>query len=193
MPPLIVIGFIAYIYKLLKTNYIKKPLYKNFLLSLILFSLITTYTHEFFTVQYVSLTRRQVGGAIWYSEHTEDRNVIVTEFGLNYMFMYYDYPYNQGDKTLRGRHIHHFVDARDDDLFKIKEDDNAEKLQELKEDENTDVVITPDDQYYLNNGWETYGYLSEDDKQDYYEAHYLNKIYSAKTESGEENSYYWVI
>jgi len=193
MPPLIVIGFIAYIYKLLKTNYMKKPLYKNFLLFLIFFSLITTYTHEFFTVQYVSLTRRQVGGAIWYSEHTEDRNVIVTEFGLNYMFMYYDYPYNQGDRTLRGRHIHHFVEARDDDLFKIEEDDNDEKLQELKEDEGTDVVITPDDQYYLNNGWETYGYLSEEDKQDYYEAHYLNKIYSAKTESGEENSYYWVI
>jgi len=196
MPPLLVIGFISYVYKLIRTNSITKRRTKYFLSFLIIFSLFTSYTHDFFTVQYVSLTRRQVGGAIWYSKHTEDKNVIVTEFGFNYMFMYYDYPYSQGDTDLRGRHIHKFIDARDDDLFQPEEHTDkvdGDELQEIKEEEETDVVLTPDDQYYKNDEWDTYGYLDEEDKEEYYEADYLNRIYSAKSESGEENSYYWVI
>jgi len=196
MPPLLVIGFISYVYKLIRTNSITKRRTKYFLSFLIIFSLFTSYTHDFFTVQYVSLTRRQVGGAIWYSKHTENKNVIVTEFGFNYMFMYYDYPYSQGDTDLRGRHIHKFIDARDDDLFQPEEHTDkvdGDELQEIKEEEETDVVLTPDDQYYKNDEWDTYGYLDEEDKEEYYEAEYLNRIYSAKSESGEENSYYWVV
>jgi hypothetical protein len=196
LPPLIVIGFISYIYKILKTNSIKKSRYKGLIIIFIIFSLITTYTHEFFTVQYVSLTRRQVGGAIWYSEHTEDKNVIITEFGFNYMFMYYDYPYDKGDTDLRGRNIHYFKDSREKDYFQIEEHNNSHdenELQELKEDKETDVVLTPDDQYYLNQEWTTYGYLDEEQKEEYYELKYLNRIYSAKSESGKENPYYWVI
>ena len=45
-------------------------------------------------------------------------------------------------------------------------------MRELKEDKETDVVITPDDQYYKNDEWETYGYLNEEDKEDYYDAEY---------------------
>ena len=112
------------------------------------------------------------------------------------MFMYYDYPYSQGDTDLRGRHIHKFIDARDDDLFQPEEHTDkvdGDELQEIKEEEETDVVLTPDDQYYKNDEWDTYGYLDEEDKEEYYEAEYLNRIYSAKSESGEENSYYWVV
>ena len=195
-PPLIVIGFLAYIHKLIKTNSISNLRSKLFISFIITFSLFTTYFHEFETVQYVSLTRRQVGGAQWYSEHTEDKNVIITEFGFNYMFMYYDYPYGDKDEDLRGRHIHYFVDTKEDNLFDPDEhtdDDDENKLQELKEEKETDVVLTIDDQYYLNEDWETYGYLDEDDMEEYYERKYLNRIYSAKSEDGTENAYYWVI
>lgn len=194
-PPLLVIGFIAYIYKLIRINSLTKKKIKRFLSFLIVFSLITTYTHEFYTVQYVSLTRRQVGAAKWYSEHTDDDHVIITEFGFNYMFMYYDYPYSEKDTDLRGRDIHEFIDARKEDYFQPEEqtdEEDGDELQELKEDNETDVVITPDDQYYLNDDWETYGYLDEEDWEAYYDANYLNKIYSAKSESGKETSYYWV-
>ncbi len=196
MPPLLVIGFISYVYKLIRTNSITKRRTKYFISFLIIFSLSTSYTHEFFTVQYVSLNKRQVGGAIWYSKHTEDKNVIITEFGFNYMFMYYDYPYSEGDTDLRGRHIHKFIDAREDDLFQPEEQTDevdGDELKEIKEEEETDVVLTPDDQYYKNDGWDTYGYLDEEDKEEYYEAHYLNRIYSARSEDGEENAYYWVV
>ena len=195
-PPFIVIGFIAYLYKLLKTNSLHNMRTKVFILFIITFSLFTTYFHEFETVQYVSLTRRQAGGAEWYSEHTEDKNVIITEFGYNYMFMYYDYPYNEKDEDLRGRHIHYFVDARDDDLFQPDEhidDDGNNTLKEIKEEEETDVVLTIDDQYFLNDGWDTYGYLDEEDIEEYYELEYLNRIYSAKSEDGTSNPYYCVI
>jgi hypothetical protein len=193
-PPLLIIGFIAYVYKLIRARSLTKPLQKYFILSFIIFSLCTTYTQEFLTVQYVSLTNRQVGGAIWYSKHTEDENVIITEFGFNYMFMYYDYPYSQGDTELRGRHIHEFRDVKDKDYFDPDEhtDGDENELQELKEEEETDVVLTPDDQYYIDKEWDTYGYLDEEEMDEYYEAEYLNRIYSAKSEDGEDNAYYWV-
>ncbi|MFX1338414.1 MAG: DUF6056 family protein [Promethearchaeota archaeon] len=196
MPPLLVVGFISYVYKLIRTNSITKRSTKYFLSFLIIFSLCTTYTHEFFTVQYVSLTKRQVGGAIWYSKHTEDKNVIVTEFGFNYMFMYYDYPYSKGDKNLRGRDIDYFVDAGENGLFQPENQTDkvdGDELRDLKEDNETDVVLTPDEQYFKHEGWETYGYLDKEDIQAYYDANYLNKIYSARSENGKENAYYWVI
>ncbi|MBD3338483.1 MAG: hypothetical protein GF353_05220 [Candidatus Lokiarchaeota archaeon] len=194
-PPLIVIGFTAYIYKLIKSKAITEKSKKIFVIFVIGFSLCTTYFHEFATVQYVSLTRRQVGGAQWYSEHTRDQNVIITEFGFNYMFYYYDYPYNEGDKDLQGRDIHEFEDTKNKEYFDPDEhvDDEENELKELKEEEETDVVITLDDQYFLNKGWETYGYVSEDEMDEYYEKEYLNRIYSAKSEDGTENPYYWVI
>jgi len=191
MPPLIVIGFIAYVYKTIRTGSINTKRTKYFITFLIAFSLITTYTHEYFTVQYVSLTKRQVGGAVWYSKHTEDKNVIITEFGFSYMFMYYDYPYNEGDTDVRGRHIHIFIDGRNDDLF--EPDEHEDELKEIKEEEETDVVITPDDRYYDNDGWDTYGYVDEEEEEEYYKAKYLNRIYSAKSEDGTSNPYYWVI
>ena len=194
-PPLMVIGFISYIYKFIKSGSMNTKRVKLFLIFTIFFSLFTSYTHEYMTVQWVSLTRRQVAGAEWYSEHTEDKNVIITEFGLNYMFYYYDYPYNEKDEDLRGRHIHYFLDTQDNELFEPDEhtDNGTNHLEELKEEYETDVVITLDDQYYLNKGWETYGYVSEKEKEEYYEMEYLDRIYSAKSENGNDNAYYWVI
>lgn len=195
-PPLIVMGFLGYIYKLIKTHAITEFRARFFILFVITFSLFTTYFHEYEIVQYVSLTERQVGGAQWYSENTEDKNVIITEFGFNYMFMYYDYPYGEKDEDLRGRHTHHYVDARDDQLFDPDEhvdDDGDNKLQEMKEEEETDVVLTIDDRYYLGESYDTYAYVDEEDMEEYYELEYLNRIYSAKSPDGTSNPYYWVI
>lgn len=195
-PPLIVLGFLGYIYKLIKTHAINEFRAKFFILFVITFSLFTTYFHEYEIVQYVSLTERQVGGAQWYSENTEDTNVIITEFGFNYMFMYYDYPYGDKDEDFRGRHTHHYVDARDDELFdpdNHEDDDGDNILQEMKEEEETDVVLTIDDQYYLGEGVDTYAYVDEEDMEEYYELDYLNRIYSARSPDGTSNPYYWVI
>lgn len=194
-PPLIVIGFISYIYKLIKTKSIREKGTKFFIIFLIGFSLCTTYFHEYEIVPYVSLTKRQVGGAQWYSEHTSDKNVIITEFGLKYMFMYYDYPYNEKDENIDGKDTNYYEDTRDNDLFKPEEhvDDGENKLQELKEEKGTDVVITLDDQYYYNKGYDTYQYVDKEEQEEYYELQYLNRIYNAKSRDGSENPIYWVI
>ncbi|MHA1526481.1 MAG: hypothetical protein ACTSQD_05570, partial [Promethearchaeota archaeon] len=195
-PPLIVLGFLGYIYKLIKTHAITELKAKFFILFVITFSLFTTYFHEYEIVQYVSLTERQVGGAQWYSENTDDSNVIITEFGLNYMFMYYDYPYGEKDEDFRGRYTHHYVDARDDELFdpdNHEDEDGDNILQEMKEDKETDVVLTIDDQYYKGEGVDTYAYVDEEDMEEYYELDYLNRIYSARSPDGTCNPYYWVI
>lgn len=194
-PPLVVIGFISYIYKLIKAKSMSEKRVKFFIIFLIGFSLCTTYFHEYETVPYVSLTNRQVGGAKWYSEHTSDKNVIITEFGFYYMFMYYDYPYNEKDQNIDGWDTHHFEDTKDNELFQPDEhiDGDENKLRELKEEHETDVVITLDDQYYYNKEWDTYGYVSEEDQEEYYELEYLNRIYSAKSKDGTDNAYYWVI
>ena len=111
------------------------------------------------------------------------------------MFYYYDYPYDENDKDLDGRDTHYFKDVQDNELFDPDEhiDNGTNKLQELKEEYETDVIITLDDQYYLNKEWATYGYVSKEEQEEYYEMEYLNRIYSAKSENGEENAYYWVI
>ena len=168
---------------------------KFFIIFLIGFSLCTTYFHEFEIVPYVSLTKRQVGGAQWYSEHTSDKNVVITEFGLQYMFWYYDYPYNEKDENIEGQDTHYYLDTRKNDLFQPDEhvDDGENKLQELKEEEETDVVITLDDQYYYNKDMDTYQYVDKEEQEEYYELEYLNRIYNAKSRDGTENPYYWVI
>jgi len=195
VPPLLVIGFISYIYKLIKMKSISNVRTKFFIFFIIGFALCTSFFHEHESAPYVSMNARQVGGAQWYSEHTDDKNVIVTEFGFNYMFYYYDYPYEENDRDLDGRDIHYFKDVQDNELFDPDKhiDNGTNKLQELKEEYETDVIITLDDQYYLNKEWATYGYVSRAEQEEYYEMKYLNRIYSAKSEDGEENAYYWVI
>ena len=89
-----------------------------------------------------------------------------------------------------------FLDTQKNELFdpdKHIDSNGTNRLQELKEDKETDVIITLDDQYYLNKEWETYGYVSAEEMEEYYELEYLNRIYSAKSPDGEENAYYWVI
>ncbi|MFX1258455.1 MAG: hypothetical protein ACFFAN_11385 [Promethearchaeota archaeon] len=194
-PPLLVIGFISYVYKLIRTNDINNFKKKIFLSFIIIFSSCSTYIHEFLTIQYASLTKREVRAVEWYSEHTSEKNVIVSKFGYNYIFMYYDYPYNKKDENLKGDDTHYFV-KRDADLFPpdnhIDEDGNN-RLQELKKERDADVIIAIDDHYYLAEDWQTYGELSEEEMEEYYELGYLNKIYSCKDENGETTTYYWVI
>ncbi|TXT58257.1 MAG: hypothetical protein BAJALOKI3v1_1380002 [Promethearchaeota archaeon] len=58
---------------------------------------------------------------------------------------------------------------------------------------NSNVYITIDEQYYLNIELKPYGYLSEEQLQQYYRLRYINKIYSSKAQGGDENPLYWVI
>ena len=49
------------------------------------------------------------------------------------------------------------------------------------------------DDYIINKGFELFGQLTKEESEQYYRLGYLNKIYSARTESGKETPLFWII
>ena len=193
--PVIAIGFVSYVYKLIKVNKITVKKIKLFFMIFITFSLFSSYIHEFFTVQDVSLKKQEVSCIKWFADNNNKRSVIITEFGFNYIFIYFDYPYDINNQELQGDKIHfflkHYVNLFPPENHFNKSGYNI--LQNLKNQYNSDVYITLDNLYYLNVEWELYGRLTQEQIEKYYSLSYINKIYSAKSEFGGENPLYWVI
>ena len=194
--PIFVIGCVAYVYKFIIIRKIERQKIKLFFIIFITFSLFSSYTYEFFTVDEVSLKEQELSTIKWFVDNNDKKSVIVTEFGFNNIFIYYDYPYNNNNNyELQSYEIHYFL-RHDLNLFPPdnhlnKTGDNI--LQELKKQYKSDVYITLDNQYYLYAEWEVYGWLTNEQIEKYYSLSYLNKIYSAKNKFGEENPLYWVI
>ncbi len=193
--PIIAIGYGAYIHKLIRIDKIRRKRIKLFFIVFITFSLFSSYIHEFFTINDVSLKQQEVSGIKWYSENNYKKSVIITEFGFNYIFIFYDYPYDNNTRELQCNEIHYFL-RHELNLFPPDNHFNETGfniLQELKNKYDSDVYITLDNKYYLVIGWEVYGHLTNEEIERYYSLSYLNKIYSAKNEYGQENPLYWVI
>jgi len=193
--PIIAIGYATYIHKLIKINKIMRKRIKAFFIIFITFSLFSSYIHEYFTINDVTLKEQEISGIQWYSENNNKKSVIITEFGFNYIFIFYDYPYDNYSRELQGNEIHYFLKH---DLNLFPPDNHFNKtghniLQGLKSKYDSDVYITLDNKYYLVIGWEIYGHLTNEEIETYYSLSYLNKIYSAKNEYGRENPLYWVI
>jgi len=193
--PIIVMGFISYLYKLIKLGSFDKLWPRLFILFIVGFSVsVTFYSESVISVEF-NLKERETTTIMWFSNHTSEKKVIIAEFGYDYVFMYYDFPYDDKDESLRSQDLHFFIKYTDN-LFNPDNhfyENGTNVLQELKEMYGTDVYIMLDDFYFLNLGWDVYGQLTEDQMEEYYNMEYLDRIYNSKSESGEESPLYWVI
>ncbi|GAI99222.1 unnamed protein product, partial [marine sediment metagenome] len=90
---IITIGFVSYLYKLLKTNSFQKRKFKIFLISIIICSVYTQNLFDSTNIDIFSLREREVNSIQWYSNYTSNEGVIISKFGWHAIFIYYDYPF----------------------------------------------------------------------------------------------------
>ncbi len=193
--PIIVIGFISYIYKLIKLNSIQFLRVKLIIFIIITFSLFTTYFYESISIEIFNTKRREVNTLQWYSNNTSNENVIFSEFGWGYVIEYYNFPFDDKDKALLYNQSIYII-ATQIDLFPPDNHINesgVNLLRQFKEDYKSDVYIIFENDYIIDKGFELFGRLTPEETEEYYNLSYLNKICSSKTEDGLEIPLYWVI
>ncbi|MFW9873179.1 MAG: hypothetical protein ACFFG0_08770, partial [Candidatus Thorarchaeota archaeon] len=195
IPPIIVIGFISYIYKIIKLKKIGKLHMKFVIYFIIIFSLLITYFYESVSFKVFTLRRRDVSPIQWYSNNTSDKNVLISEFGWKKVFNYYSYnQYNTNGNLAFDGNFFYF--KSEIDLFPPKnhfDENGTNLLKQIKEDYNANVYIIFSDTYLINKGLTLFGELSKGELEEYYILDYLNKICSSKTERGRETPIFWVI
>ena len=191
---MILIGFVSYLYKLIKSNSFQKRKYKLFLIFIVVFSLFTSYFYDSTTIDIFNLREREVNAIQWYSNYTSDEKIIISKFGWYAIFIYYDYPYEDKNKELPLESIHYFLTV-DGQLVhpSLHISNGTNILQNLKSSYNTEVILILPNDYYSPFSWQFFDQLSEEELESYYSLDYLNKIFSSKGENGEETSLYWVI
>lgn len=195
LPPIIVIGFISYIYKLIKSGSIKNIRLKLFILGIITFSLFTTYFNESSSFEIFTMKKREVSTLQWYSNNTSNNNIVLAEFGWNYVINYYDYPFDNITKALLYNKSISII-ARVEDLFPPDNHINesgVNKLREIKKKYDSEMYIIFEDDYIIDKGFELFGRLTPEQSEEYYNLVYLNKICSSKTEDNREIPLFWVI
>lgn len=191
---IISIGFVSYLYKLLKTKSFQKRKFKIFLIFLVIFSVYTQNLFDSTNIDIFCLQEREVSSIQWYSNFTSDENVIISKYGWYAIFIYYDYPFEDKNKELNFGSIHYFLTV-DNQLVhpSLHISNGTNILKNLKSSYNTDVILILPDDYYLPFSWQFFDQLTEEERESYYSLNYLNKIFSSKAENGEETSFYWVI
>ncbi len=192
--PCIIIGFISYIYKLIKIRAIEYKKFTFILSFIIIFSLIASFSYNNVTFRNFSLERRELSMIQGYSKYTSNKNVIITEFGWHYPIMYYSYPFDEDNILLELDSSFYFIKVNNS-LLKPDEhiSDNVNILQKLKNDYNTEVYIFFTDYFLVYGGWTFYSGLNSTEVHQYYELPYLNKVFSSKSTTGIIEPIYWVI
>jgi hypothetical protein len=195
LPPIIVIGFISYLYKLIKLNSIQTLRMKLIILCVIIFSLFTTYFYELRSFEIFNLKKREVSVIQWYTNNTSNTSVILTEFGWGYVINYYDYPfYDINEALVYNENI--YIYPAQLDLFPPHNHINESGiniLREIKEEYDSDVYIIFEADYIIGTGFDLFGQLTFEEIENYYSLDYLNKICSSKTENRKEIPLFWVI
>ena len=176
---------------------INTPKMTFFILFTVCFSFFAQYSDLLIDVDGIeySLYHREVTSLYWYSKYTDDRNYIICEFGIPYAIYYFDYPYEENNKSMT---TSDFIEINQNPLGYFKPEDHfyengTNKLQQLKSEKNTDVYLILDDNYLVFDTWDVFQRLTEEEMASYYYMDYLNKIASCKSETGIEVPYYWVI
>ena len=193
--PVFIFGFVSYVYKLLTLNSIKKI--KIFILSVVVLTFFTQFTDQLLDIDDIeySLHRREVYSIQYYVNYTSDVNHIICEFGIPYVVFYYGYPYAENNKSIDVRDIFDYT-MEPKGFFKPSDHfyaNGTNKLQQLKQELNTDIYLLLDDNYLAFTGFDVYERLTEAEMASYYYMDYLNKIASCKSENGIIFPYYWVI
>ena len=193
--PIIAIGFLSYFYKLIKTGKINKLQIKLFFLIFVSFSSTVSYMELFSSIDFFSINNNELTAVQWYLLNSDDRNLLVLEFGWNPVFLYYDYPYEAKNSSLPMTTTQDFITINNNLIIPENHfDDNGTNiLKELKEQKNTDVFILLTKNYLTTSQIEFFGELTEEQYESYYSLDYLNRIFSVKNENGESLPYYWVI
>ncbi|MBY9016146.1 MAG: hypothetical protein KGD68_10675 [Candidatus Lokiarchaeota archaeon] len=193
--PIIAIGFLSYLYKLIKTGKIKKLQIKIFFLFFVSYSSTASYIELFSSIDFYSINNNELTAVQWYLQNSDNRNLLVVEFGWSVVFLYYDYPYEEKNSSLPITTTQDFITFNN--ILIIPEnhfDDNGTNiLRELKENRNMDVYILLTKNYLTTSEMEFFGELTEEQYEKYYTLDYLDRIFSVKYENGESLPYYWVI
>jgi len=191
---MITIGFVSYMYKLLKTNSFKKRKFKIFLISIIIFSVYTQNLLDSTNINQFNLKEREVNSIRLYSNFTSNKERIIAEFGWHAIFIYYDYPFEDRNKNRTLESTNFFLMIENQFIHPNLHISNGSNiLQNLKSRYNREVVLVLPKDYYSPLSWRFFDKLSEEEIEAYYNLEYLNRIFSAKGEDGEETPYYWVI
>ncbi|MFX1385416.1 MAG: hypothetical protein ACFFBP_23610 [Promethearchaeota archaeon] len=195
--PVVVIGFLSYIYKLIKLNSIRMVKFKIIIISIIVFSFFARFYDELFDIDNLeySATNREVYSILWASKYTTPGKVVIAEFGIPYLFMYFDYPFDNPQYIIKGIHIHYFPENYSVFFPPFNHFDELGQniLKLVKEENKTDVYLILDDNFELLWGFDPIQRLNELQLELYYNMDYLNKILSSKSESGDEIPFFWVI
>ncbi len=191
---IISIGFVSYLYKLIKLNSFQKRKFKIFLIFVVIFSIYTQNLFDSTSIDIFCLKEREVNSIQWYSNYTSNETVIISKFGWYAIFIYYDYPFEDKNKELPLESIHNFL-LVDNQLVHpdLHISNGSNVLKNLKLEYNTDVILVLPEEYYSPFSWTFFDQLTTEEIEAYYNLDYLNRIFSAKGEYGEDLPYYWVI
>ena len=191
------IGFISHIYKLIKIGHIGKIKNRLFLSFLIIISLFSSLFNVALGIDFMSLDNQDVTGVQWYGQYSSKGSVIITEFGWNWAFIYYGYPFesSQGSDSLNDIYEFVFINDMLTHPTNHYNQNGTNILQKLKRDNNnSSVVLILADHYLLfTKKFTFYDALTAEEMESYYNLPYLNRIFSVKSEDGEDKPYYWVI
>ena len=189
----IIIGFISYIYKLAMDGSFNKLSWKALLFIIVVFSILTSFIEEQSYYQSFSLNQREINNMQWFSDYNSQKQVIISEFSWEYVFIYYDYPYSDGQKDPFS--IHTFITIKEDYIQPGNHitEEGINILQQLKAAHNKSVYLVLTDYYISFSGFESFEGLTEQQIQMYFNLSYLNRICSTKAEGHIDEPIYWVI
>ncbi len=193
--PIMAIGFISYIYKLIKIGKINLIHVKSFLIIFICFSSTASLLEFYTSLDFYSVNDNELSAVSWYLQNSDDKNVLVLEFGWSPVFAYYDYPYNEKNSSLPLTTTQYYVTFNGSIINPDNHIDESGKnvLKELKKNYNADIFILLSKYYLTTTEMGFIGELTEEQVERYYSLTYLNRIFSVKSENGDSIPYYWVI
>ncbi|MFX1469891.1 MAG: hypothetical protein ACFFB8_14645, partial [Promethearchaeota archaeon] len=191
---IMIIGFVSYLYKIIKLNSFQKTKFKLFIILFVIFSIYTSYLFDSTSKNIFFLREQEVKSIQWYSNYTSKEEVIISKFGWYAIFIYFDYPFEDKNRDLELEAINYFLTLDDQYIHpSLHVSDGINILKDLKSTYNSEVILILPKEYYLPFNWQFFDKLSDEELEAYYYLDYLNRIFSAKGESFEEIPYYWVI
>ena len=193
--PILAIGFISYIYKLIKISKINSVQVKSFLIIFVCYSSTTSLLEFYTSLDFYSVNNNELSAVNWYVDYSDNKNVLVMEFGWNPVFVYYDYPYDEKNSSLPLTTTQYYITFNNSIINPDNhiDENGTNVLKELKKNYNTDIFLLLTKTYLTSTQMGFFGELTEEQVEMYYSLNYLNRIFSVKSENGDSMPYYWVI
>jgi hypothetical protein len=191
----IAIGFISYIYKLIRLEIIRNKKVKLFLVSLLTFSLLISISEISYFTKLFSLEEKEIKNLNNFAELTSEKKVVISEYGESLAIIFFDYPYGGEEVNIQIFDLHYFKVV--DEIY-LKPDNHIDEnrtniLIDLKKKYNTGLYISLTRYYFQFGSWSFYGGLTDEEINQYYNLIYLNRICSSRDLNGNEKPVYWVI